>query len=101
MKVHFIDKSEDTCVMFLCESLKFYNVSKAIKQVVQDMLDGVPKCEILEKYNMKPEAYDNICKILSEDAVEDVTGEKEDTLFRLVLNVTNKCNLNCKYCYAD
>lgn len=101
MKVHFIDKSEDTCVMFLCESLKFYNVSKSIKKVVNDILDGVPRCEILEKYKMKAEAYDNICRILSEDPVEDVTGEKTDTLYRLVLNVTNKCNLNCKYCYAE
>lgn len=101
MKVHFIDKTDDTCVMFLCESLKFFNVNKSIKKVVNDILDGVSEAEIIEKYNIKTETYDNICKILSEDAVEDVTGEKEDTLFRLVLNVTNKCNLNCKYCYAD
>ncbi len=101
MKVHFIDKTEDTSVMFVCNSLKFYNVNKNIKNVVQDIESDVPKNEILKKYNIKSDEYDNVYNVLSSETVEDITGERDDSLYRLVLNVTNKCNLDCKYCYAE
>lgn len=101
MKVHFIDKTEDSCVMFLCESLRFYNVSRNVKEVVEDILKNVPKDEIIKKYVINQDTYETINHLILSEPAEDITGESEDSLYRLVLNVTNVCNLNCRYCYAD
>lgn len=101
MKVHFIKKTEDSYVMFLCESLRFFTVSTVVKELAQDILNGVPKEESLQKFNAAGEAYDRLKETLYSAPVEEVTKKSEDSLYKLTLNVTNKCNLNCKYCYAN
>lgn len=101
MKVHFIKKTEDSYVMFLCESLRFFTVSTVVKELAQDILNGVPKEESLQKFNVAGEAYDRLKETLCSAPVEEVTKKSEDSLYKLTLNVTNKCNLNCKYCYAN
>lgn len=101
MSIHFIKKSEDEYVMFISNALKFYNVNENVKNAVADMQGNTPKTEILSKYNISNEAFEKLRKTINSDNVEDITGESPDTLYRLVLNVTNSCNLNCRYCYAD
>jgi len=101
VKVHFIKKADDSYVMFLCESLKFYNVNENIKCLVEDILSGTPKEKSLEKFSVSENDYDKIVHTIDAPPVENITAESEHTLYKLVLNVTNTCNLNCKYCYAD
>lgn len=100
MKVHFIDKDDKTCIMFLCESLRFFNISKNMKNVVEDYLFGMSCSEIMQKHNISFETYSELVKTVEAGAVPDVTAESTDRLYKLVLNVTNVCNLGCKYCYA-
>ena len=101
MKVHFIKKTDDSYVMFLSESLRFYNVNDVIKHLVEAILSGMPKEKCLEAFNISDGDYDKIARTLDTSPVDNFTAENEHTLYKLVLNVTNTCNLNCKYCYAD
>ena len=39
--------------------------------------------------------------LYKEEILEEVTAKREHELYKLVLNITNKCNLACKYCYAN
>lgn len=43
---------------------------------------------------------DGVSKI-KEKNKKDQTKNDKDILYKLVFNVSNACNLNCKYCYAD
>lgn len=101
MKVHFVKKSEDSYVMFMCESLTFYNINSKTKHIVEDILSGVRKDIIIDRYSISGRDYESIKNIVYFDVCDNITAESDSILYKLVLNVTNKCNLGCKYCYAN
>lgn len=101
MNIHFVEKDPDAYVMFLGNSLKFFNVNANVKNVVEDIQAGVPESEVQSKNGINAETYSNICSTLNSEAVKTMTGVRDDTLYKLALNVTNVCNLNCRYCYAE
>lgn len=44
---------------------------------------------------------DEYKKYLNEDDILDIDEEGSNHIAKVVLNVSNDCNLRCKYCYAD
>lgn len=102
MRVHFISKgNEEDYVMLLCDSLRFYNINKRTKNIIEDIIENDDKDEILQKHRITKDDYIKIKALLNTKEVPLVTAERPDGLYKLVLNVTNICNLNCRYCYAS
>lgn len=101
MRVHFI-KEEAKTVMFLPDSLRFYKVNDVTRKIVEAILVNEKEDEIVRKFNINIAAYKKIKALLdNEEMVEEVTAKRENDLYKLVLNITNKCNLACRYCYAN
>jgi len=97
-RAHFIH-DEDMDIMYLPDSLRFFKVNPVTKAVVSDICDGVEESEILNKYKITKELFNNISALLQERV--EYNDTPENTLIKLTLNISNSCNLACKYCYAN
>lgn len=101
MRVHFISKGNDEdYVMLLCDSLKFYNINRRTKEIIEDIAEDNNEDEFIKKHSITPDDYAKIKLLLSANETPLSTAERPDGLYKLVMNVTNVCNLNCRYCYA-
>lgn len=104
-RIVFVEKSPKELIAFNKDTLDFYVVEPIVKDIYGSILsDGVEVAR--EKYNVSKEDLDSIYELLCEDedplvfCEEKQEQQKRITLDRLVLNVTNVCNLKCAYCYA-
>lgn len=101
MRVHFI-KEDNKTVMFFPDSLRFYKVNDKSREIIEDIMVNKNEEEVIEKFNINIDTYNKFKNLLyKEETVEEVTAKRENELYKLVLNITNKCNLACKYCYAN
>ncbi|WP_171720778.1 radical SAM/SPASM domain-containing protein [Paenibacillus phytohabitans] len=101
MKAHIIEGA-NTNVLYFPNSYKFFKIDDLTKNIICDIHEEMNKSEIIEKYNIGEEDYYDLHQIVN-DTTSSLTelqaGPKG--LYKLVLNITNECNLNCVYCYAN
>ncbi|ADL51837.1 radical SAM/SPASM domain-containing protein [Clostridium cellulovorans] len=75
------------------------------KSILLDSINGLSVKELSQKYNMDIDKVNALIKSIekkSKDSEENIkisSGEKY--IEKLVLNISNDCNLACKYCYAN
>lgn len=98
MRAHFFEKT-GKIVMYLPDSIKFFKIDKNGKKIVEDILNGEKESEIKRKYNISSEYYKSIIDMLSEKI--EIKENNEEVLEKLTINISNVCNLKCKYCYAN
>lgn len=84
--------------LFLSESLKFFKISDP------SILEYLRVCETrkLDDTYLTEDMIENIGRVLKQtDTIE--TAQKQEDLSHsfLILNITNGCNLACKYCFAN
>lgn len=101
MSVKFIEDEADI-LAFFPETLRFFNVNQITKSLIEKVDNGIPYQE-LNMDNVTEEEYNTIKKIVEECSrnipLEEKYGERQ--LAKFILNITNKCNLRCEYCYAN
>jgi uncharacterized protein len=59
---------------------------------------------VIKKYKLSKKDLQSIEKnffITSEKNKEYSINHNKKSLYRLVFNISNSCNLDCKYCYAN
>ncbi len=100
MNLHFI-KNDTDYIMLNCSNLKFYNINENTKGVIDDIIAGFEYDQIGKKHNISEDDFQNILKTIDENStIPEFTAKNSDFLYKLTLNITNKCNMSCKYCYA-
>lgn len=102
MRIHFIEEGE-MIVAFFPDTFKFYQINNFTKHVLQNILLGYSNKEIIEKFNLNSSQFEGIMKLIDNTQTE-LNVEMQSKRFclnKLVLNITNTCNLACKYCYAN
>lgn len=101
MSVKFIEDGDDI-LAFFPETLRFFNVNEATKLLIEKVDNGTVYDE-LNMVNVTEEDYNTIKTIVDECNtcvdIDEKDGEKQ--LAKFILNITNKCNLRCEYCYAN
>jgi len=100
MRIHFIDNKQDY-IAFNCETLKFFEINHNTRLVIEDIIAGISKNTIINKHNITEDIFDNIENSINDTHIKEYEIKNSETLYKLTLNITNKCNMNCKYCYAD
>lgn len=111
MNVKYINR-EGIKIAFFPETKRFFRVNNNACELIDKIINGGAKEVIKERFNISDDEYDryysNIFNISSAKSTNSeidvdkntiVTGEKN--LFRLVIHLTNDCNMRCKYCYAN
>lgn len=99
LKIVNLNQSSD--VVFFTDSLKFFVASKKSSRIISEVNKGQTLQEINKIYKISEDEYKKINQLLHEQACDSADELQSDVLPRLVINISNTCNLRCKYCYAN
>lgn len=102
MSVKIIER-EQGIIAYIPEDMRFFEINERTKNIIQAWNIGMPDEKIVEKYGI-PAGDLNELKNRLKDLPKKQTEKsrnKKAGLSKLVLNISNACNLRCKYCYAN
>lgn len=101
--IHAVE-NETTGIIFVKPPLEIFSCSKPATQALQLFLDGAARSRACNTSGVAPADFDALLHFLLTRSESPVKPEEETTtervLERLVMNVTQTCNLRCRYCYA-
>lgn len=105
MKIHFIEDG-DILLAYFTDTQRFFAINPATKQLILSIVNDEDENEILSKFQLSSEELvkfkDKLASYSIPEKKPEVNSKKgERRLGKLVLNVSNMCNLRCKYCYAN
>lgn len=104
MRVHFL-KNENNNIAFFPDSKRFFRVNDLGKKLIQMIVDGTLDNDILSECSIDQETLNTYKDKVNNYAEALVYDEKVNTdkkvLQRLVIHISNACNLRCIYCYAN
>jgi uncharacterized protein len=105
--LHLLE-NPDHGVIFLKDSISVFSCPKPLMWALDHFLHGVPRVQAGRSHGIAGPDFDALLQVLfqkSESKAKDDSRAPENNpegtvLDRLVLNVSNACNLRCRYCYA-
>lgn len=98
-RVYFIKDNSDWIIYF-CDTVTYKRITKEEKECYEYIVSGGTKEEFLPANNKADaELFDRCSNELLEDG--ETARQVPEEKLRLTLNVANKCNMNCGYCYAN
>lgn len=106
VNVHYV-KDKDITVAFFPQTKRFFRVNDKAVQLIDLLIQEKSKDTIIELLNINEKLYfeyrDKIFEALgsSDHITECKPNEANRILDRLVVHLTNDCNMRCKYCYAN
>ncbi len=105
MRVHYIE--EDSCtIAYFPRTLRYFVVNETMKDFINAVEEGVSRESIISRLEISGDQYDafnekiRVC-LGDNDYLVDEYSTKKLFLEKLSLNISNDCNLRCKYCYAN
>lgn len=95
-RLYFVENEYVNAVMF-CDTLGIYNLSEEEKTILNQLNEGieVPASSAKEKMAAILEKEDALLSGMSEKNCD------ENSFYTLILNVSNNCNMQCGYCFAN
>lgn len=107
--IHFVDIDDNNFICFFPHTKRFFKINRAGKDLLAALDSKVIKAEVLRKFNISEETYLKYLKMFLENkapeqkpvSINNFNPYHSKKLDRLVINVSNDCNLNCVYCYAN
>ncbi|MGO5065761.1 radical SAM protein [Clostridium sporogenes] len=110
MNITFIeDEKRDDMIIFFPNSFKFFTANKIVKNIFEEYKNGSSLDCISHKFNLPYKQCKNII-VKIDESIENVENDIdleqalkvfEYKLGKLSINVTDNCNLRCKYCYEQ
>lgn len=92
----------DANAVFLCDRLDFWGVSAEEAQALSDLKEGYASWQTAEKYHIPEERWQALMRrIARKDDAPELPTEVKTSSVRLTFNVSNCCNMACRYCYAN
>jgi len=110
MRTHFIKFEEDKNIIYFPETKRFFKANDKAVSLAKSISDNKDLNQILKDLNITEDEYNYYFQKFSEYSKlpeqyynMDIIEHKESKKFlgRLVIHVTNYCDLKCKYCYAN
>jgi len=107
MRVHFIsDKGKNIDIAFFPDTYRFFSINEIGKKLIDAICKKKEFNEIKDSIEIERDLFEEYREMIKTYAVAEVS-EKLDfennkkILNRVAINITNSCNLECKYCYAN
>lgn len=110
MRVHYIDYNEQNQIAYFPDSKRFFKINETAKELIGAITTEQPDQEIQHKFEITPEQLENYrgrmtlkksSSIDGSDTPCNTNATPKKVLNRLVIHLSNDCNLRCKYCYAN
>lgn len=108
MRVHYINVEDAFDIAYFPDSKRFFKVNTTGKMLINDMCKSMKKNDLFNKYNINEKDYNFYISSFSNKINCDINknfkiNNKSNlkVLSRLVIHLTNDCNLRCVYCYAN
>lgn len=98
--IHIIRNGSDR-VLFLTNRLEFYRINEHTDEIINAMLQNIDHSIIERRYSTSSEEIASIKKVLKRDEQLAIIATEYPILRKLILNISNSCNLQCEYCYAN
>ena len=107
-KPHFIPFDDTHWIAFFTDTCRFFKTNQNGKTLIEEISSGMGFDEAIENFDLTRDQYmDYVKKIESysepgtgQEKAEGACKHKGNHLDRLVIHVSNDCNLRCQYCYA-
>lgn len=101
MRLKAIPIEENKSIVYFPDSLRFFEVTNDLLEILNKISDGKTYQYFSSRYeNFTEENYKEFKEYCCESIACRENPDSDSTLFRLVLNISNVCNMNCRYCYA-
>lgn len=103
MNIHFIE-SENILLVYFPDTLRFFSINPITKDLITYIAENKDINFALKQFNLSKKQYVDFKNKLENYATMtkiQQSNNNENVLNRLVLNISNTCNLKCRYCYAD
>lgn len=102
MRIEIFDFDTNKKIIFLPNSLRFFITTISTVEIVKKILNNVSKVDILREFpDVSSELYDNLYNIIFFAPKAAEKYSRSSYLGRLVINISNDCNMHCVYCYAN
>ncbi|MCF0126329.1 MAG: radical SAM protein [Clostridia bacterium] len=86
-------------LLFIPESMKLFKIEPQTKEILESIGNGCEIARIKDTYNLSEQEFEQYKSLLKEKC--PVHDTPTDTLIKLTIIISSKCNLTCKYCYAN
>lgn len=106
MNIKIIER-EKGILAYVPESMRFFEINKKTKYIIEALNDNIEDQVIIDVYNISKKeltTLKNQLSMLNKMNTNESEKEKRNNmpgLYKLVLNISNACNLRCRYCYAN
>lgn len=108
-KFHFITIDDDNAVCFFTDTKRFIKVNNAGRYLAEIIAKNISYEEVCKCVNISKDEFELYkekiyslanCTVDNQETFRSIKFDMRK-LERLVIHVTNDCNLRCKYCYAQ
>ncbi len=107
MRIHTF-KYNNKALAFFPDTFRFFEINENTENLITSYLNSESIDEVTSKFCISSDEYNSFVDNLKKYAYTDIETEdkalinknSKNVLDRLVLNISNNCNLSCKYCYA-
>ena len=95
-------KDSQDYLVFLPNTFQIFCANEYTLPIIQDINKGMIYIDAKEKYpELTEDMYTKIYSVFQKKTRCSNEKMPPDILYRLVINVSNMCNMGCKYCYAN
>lgn len=101
MNLHVIKLEGGKDIVYFPNSMRFFKTNNKVVAVLREIEEGKNFQSIVDTFSEFPSStYHHLRNLLSENCIDNELPLNLDILPRLAINISNTCNLNCRYCYA-
>jgi uncharacterized protein len=101
--IHVLE-SDEIGIIFVKEDISVSICPKSLKNSLRDFIKGNPAAMACFRYGISLDDFQEFLLLLLKKATakpeKEIKASDEETLNRLVVNISQDCNLRCRYCYA-
>ena len=100
MKVKVIPVKKNKNIIYVPENIEYFLADDPTADVVQHLELGYEN--IKNRFpNLTLEEYEELNSSINKNNPNSITHIPDRQLDRLIINISNDCNMRCKYCYAN
>lgn len=106
MNVKIIERDKGI-LAYVPESMRFFEINNKTKRIIEALNENRTDQEIIAAYDISQKgliSLKNQLTLMKQTKTSETYKNKRDYtpgLYKLVLNISNACNLRCRYCYAN